>query len=226
MAADRTIVFAKRPAAGRVKTRLTPPLPPDEAVVVYEACLRDVVARAARQRASIEVWYQEELRAAHYFETEMPNWPARAQADGDLGAKMSDAFARSFADDAERVVIIGSDAPTLPDAMLNAAFDDLHEVDVVIGPSVDGGYYLIGARSSAWPAARALFDAIAWSGPDVFKATFERCARIGLNVRVLPGWYDVDTIEDLRQALQDATDDSHLARWAARPEAIQFLNAG
>lgn len=226
MSADRIIVFAKRPAAGHVKTRLTPPLPPDEAASVYEACVRDVIALAARQRARVELWYVEEPRARLWFETELPHLPAQAQNGNDLGARMLDAFTRSFASGAERVVIIGSDSPTLPETVLNAAFDDLHEVDVAIGPSLDGGYYLIGLRAASLEKAAALFSSMTWSGPSVFRVTLERIESSGLEARVLPGWYDVDTIDDLRQALLDAPDDSHLARWAGRPESVHFLNAG
>lgn len=226
MAVDRILVFAKRPAAGHVKTRLTPPLPPDEAASVYEASLRDVITLAARQRARVEVWYHEEPRALDYFQTEMPHLTLHAQCSGDLGMKMLDAFTRSFADGAERVVVIGTDSPTLPENVLNAAFDDLHEVDVVIGPSVDGGYYLIGLRAQAFDTATLLFDSITWSGADVFKKTMERIEGAALTSRVLPGWYDVDTVEDLRRALADATNESNLCRWAARPESIHFLNAG
>lgn len=226
MSADRILIFAKRPAAGRVKTRLTPPLPPDEAVTVYEACLRDVIALATRQRASVQLWYHDELRAAVYFASELPHLHARAQAEGDLGAKLHDAFERSFRDGAERVIIIGTDSPTLPETVLNTAFDDLHDVDVALGPSLDGGYYLVGLRRSAWPRAGSLFDAIAWSGPAVFRTTMERSERAALSVRVQPPWYDVDTIEDLRRAVLDARPDSALGRWAERPEAGHFLNAG
>lgn len=225
MAADRILVFAKRPAAGRVKTRLTPPLPPDEAANVYEACLRDVIALAARQRAQVELWCVDEEHARTWFEKEMPNLPVMAQAAGDLGVKMLDAFERSFADGAERVVIIGSDIPTLPEAVVNAAFDDLHETDVAIGPTVDGGYYLIGMRAEARAKAHVLFERIVWSQPDVFRSTLGRIENAGLSSRVLPGWYDVDTIDDLRQALADAHSESHLCRWAERSESVHFLNA-
>lgn len=225
MAADRILVFAKRPAAGHVKTRLTPPLPPDEAAAVYEACLRDVIVRAAHERAQVEIWYRDELRAREYFEKELTHLPLHAQAQGDLGARMHDAFARSFADGAERIVIIGSDSPTLPEAIMHAAFDDLREVSLVLGPSVDGGYYLIGIERTAWAGAGPLFHAIGWSGPDVFKTTVERAERAGLSLRLLPGWYDVDTIEDLRRAVIDSRGDSHLCRWASRAETTHLLNA-
>lgn len=226
MAADRILVFGKRPAAGRVKTRLTPPLPADEAATVYEACLRDVVALAARQRARVELWYDDEPDAALYFACLLPHLQSAPQTQGDLGTRMCDAFERSFADGADRVVVIGTDAPTLPETVLNAAFDDLHEIDIVIGPSTDGGYYLIGLRAGAWRAGKSLFVDIAWSGPDVFRKTLERAKQMGLSARVQPGWYDVDTIEDLRQAVADTLSDSHLHEWAQRPEALNFLNAG
>lgn len=226
MAHDRILVFAKRPAAGRVKTRLTPPLPPDEAAAVYEACMRDVLGAAARQRARIEIWYHEDNLAEEYFRAELPHIPAHAQIEGDLGAKMADAFERSFDSGAQRVIIIGTDSPTLPESVINSAFDDLHEVDAVIGPCIDGGYYAIGMRSTVRAFVPAVFSDTTWSHADVFKTTLARIAARSLSSRVLPGWYDVDTIEDLRQALADAAQESHIARWAERPEAIRFLNAG
>ena len=223
MALDRLLVFAKAPVAGRVKTRLTPPLPPDEAAELYEACLRDVFALCARERARVELWYHDEGSAAQYFANEFPLL-VRPQSQGDLGAKMRDAFARSYADGAQRVIIIGSDVPTLPEAVLNAAIDGLRDAEMVIGPTLDGGYYLIGFTVDAWSRATELFQDMPWSSQTVFRSTVDLAARQGLDMRVLPGWYDVDTVDDVRQALLDAPPDSHLARWAARPDAQQFIN--
>jgi rSAM/selenodomain-associated transferase 1 len=225
MAFDRLLLFAKAPVSGRVKTRMTPPLPPDEAASLYEACLRDVFALCARERARVELWYDDERGAAHYFAHEFPPL-VQAQAGGDLGVKMRDAFERSFADGAQRVIIMGSDVPTLPETVLNAAIDGLREAELVIGPTLDGGYYLIGLTAPAWSRARALFQDIEWSSRTVFRSTVDKAARIGLDMRVLPGWYDVDTIEDVRQALLDAQADSNLVRWATRPEAQRFISAG
>ena len=225
MALDRVLVFAKAPISGRVKTRLTPPLPPDEAASFYEACLRDVFALCARERARVELWYEDHGSAAHYFATEFPP-SVQPQGAGDLGDKLCDAFERSFADGAQRVIIIGSDVPTLPESVLNAAIDGLREADMVIGPTLDGGYYLIGFQAAAWPRGRVVFRELAWSSPTVFRGTVDRANQAELDMRVLPGWYDVDTIDELRQALLDALPDSNLARWAARPEAQQFINAG
>jgi uncharacterized protein len=226
MAVDRALIFGKAPVAGGVKTRLTPPLPPDETASLYEACLRDVVARCARERARVELWYHPDRYAAEYFPREFPHLVLNTQSGELLGEKMSDAFARSFADGAQHVVIMGSDVPTLPDSVLNAAFDQIREADMVIGPTLDGGYYLIGLTHSVWPRAQEIFRDIAWSTAGVFRATVDKSVQAALRMRVLPGWYDVDTVADLRQALIDAEPDSNLARWAARPEAMHFVNAG
>jgi rSAM/selenodomain-associated transferase 1 len=226
MAVDRALIFAKAPVAGGVKTRLTPPLPPDEAAALYEACLRDVVARCARERARVELWYQADRFAAEYFPREFPHLRLNVQSDGHLGEKLSAAFAQSFADGAQHVVIVGSDVPTLPDSILNAAFDQIRDADLVIGPTLDGGYYLIGLTQAAWPRAESIFRDIEWSTDGVFRSTVEKSVQAALEMRILPGWYDVDTVDDLRQALIDAETESNLARWAARPEAIHFVNAG
>lgn len=226
MAVERVLIFGKAPAAGRVKTRLTPPLPPDEAASVYEAMLRDVVSVCARERARVELWYDADTRAELYFATEFPHLIATPQNGADLGARMAHAFDVSFADGAQHVIIIGSDVPTIPEQVLHGALDDVRETDCVIGPTIDGGYYLIGINRNAWPRARTLFEEVAWSTDGVLRATVVKATAAKLELRVLPGWYDVDNIEDLRQALLDAQDDSNLARWGARPESVQFLNAG
>lgn len=226
MAVDRLLIFAKRPAAGHVKTRLTPPLPPDEAAAVYEACLRDVITLCARERATLELWYHNDHLAEPYFANEFPHIVARSQCAGNLGEKMLDAFARTFEDGAERVIIMGSDVPTLSDNIVHAALDDVRDGGMVLGPTSDGGYYLIGLDRHAWSKAATLFDEVAWSTAAVFHQTIANARRAALDARVLPGWYDVDTIEDLRQAISDADAQSNLGRWAERPDSAYFLNAG
>lgn len=223
MAADLLLVFARRPEPGRVKTRLSPPLEPAEAAAFYEASLRDVVAGAAQERAQLEIRYDGGPAAEAFFAREFPLLPHSPQADGGLGERLAAAFDGGFASGAERIAILGSDAPTLPVTSLAAAFDDLHEVDAVLGPASDGGYYLVGLRREAWPAAAALFDSIPWSTDDVLRASAERAQAAGLALRLLPGWYDVDRAEDLPRALADAAPDSHLRRWFDGVAAERYL---
>jgi uncharacterized protein len=223
MPCDRLLIFARRPVPGRVKTRLCPPCSPEQAAAVYDACLRDVIAAAARARAAVEVRYDAEPGAADYFAAEYPLLRRSAQAAGDLGERMADAFDGAFAAGARRVVLIGSDSPTLPDGVHGAAFQHLEDGDAVLGPTTDGGYYLVGIAAGAWPRASRLFEQVPWSTPDVYTVTLERAAAVGLALRVLPGWYDIDVAGDLRRAASDAALGSHLGRWLRGAEADRLL---
>jgi len=213
MATDRLLVFCRAPEPGAVKTRLAAALGDAAATAFYEASLRDVVAVAARERAHVELWHVDTQAAPAYFAREFSLLARRAQAHGDLGERMADAFERSFADGAERVAILGSDVPTLPESHLNAAFDALHEARNIIGPCADGGYYLIGLEASSWPAARVLFRDIEWSREDVLARTLASAERHGIRLDVLPGWYDVDEVADLDRARADVVADSHVGCW-------------
>lgn len=223
MPADRLLVFTKAPRPGFVKTRLSPPLTPMEAADVHVACLHDVVSRAARERGRVEIWYAGDDMAEAWFDSAFPGLPAVRQSAGDLGDRMVDAFARSFDDGAARVVIIGGDVPTLPDAVLTAAFRDLDDADGVIGPSHDGGYVLIGFARRAWPAGRQMLVDVPWSTDAVFATTLRRTQEAALDVRILPGWYDVDRPTDLARAAADAAPESHLGRWRAGEAASKVL---
>src|SRR5690554_4301398 len=185
MGADRLLVFARRPVAGLRETRLTPPLPPDEAASVYEACLRDVLALAARERACIELWYEVEARAREYFEAEFAHLPRAAQVPGAMGDRLHDAFAWSFADETRRTLVVASDTPTMPDGVLTAAFADLREADIVLGPMRSGRPYLVGLRAASWPRAAVVLRGVRWEWPGSVRAAIERADAAGLVLRVL-----------------------------------------
>jgi len=223
MGADRLLVFARRPAAGLAETRLTPPLPPDDAAAVYEACLRDVLALAARERARIELWYEVEDRAREYFEAEFAHLPRAEQVPGSLGERLHDAFAWSFADETERAVVVMSESPTMPDGALTAAFTDLREADMVLGPTRSGRPYLIGLRAANWPKAAPLLRAVEWGTPSCVRSAIERANAEGLVLRVLPGWYGIEDPEDLARAREDARPESHLARWLASDTGRRYV---
>ena len=213
MTADRLLVFAERPTAGEVKRRLMPWLTAQAAGALYEACLRDVIARSARERGRVEIWHAGGRVDEVYFADAFPRVLLRAQRDGALAVRLADAFARSFDEDAERVVIIAADVPTLPDGQLTAAFEDLREADVVVGPREEGGLYLIGLRSPAWPRAAVLFRDDPWPATSPLDPLIARAAASSLELRLLPGWYDIDTPADIDRARVDVLPDSHLAEW-------------
>lgn len=115
------------------------------------------------------------------------------QADGDLGMRMKDAFARAFADGADRVVIVGSDLPEVSASLLRRAFELLDAHPAVIGPARDGGYYLLGLRGMI----DGIFDGMEWSTPHVLRMTLERFSAAGVEPAALEELADVDTVDDL-----------------------------
>lgn len=199
-------MMAKAPVAGEVKTRLCPPLSLREAAALYHCFLLDSIAKIGQIDAATPVLSYAPATAQPVFETLAPGWLLLPQQGGDLGTRMADCFAQLFARAYTGVLLTGSDLPTLPAEVFHQALDLLHtpETDVVLGPSEDGGYYLIGLRT-LYPA---VFDDMVWSTPQVFADTVHRAERLGLSVALLPRWYDIDTPADLIRLRNTATQDS------------------
>lgn len=216
------IVVAKRPAAGQTKTRLSPPLSPDQAAVLYECFLRDTldlmrrVTRCVPDVKPVIAYLPREAEA--YFARLAPEFDQILQTGDDLGARLDHALSHYLTHGYERAVIMNSDGPTLPLDHLAAAFEVLSDhVDVVLGPSDDGGYYLIGLKQ---PAPRLLRD-VPMSTPHVTADTLAVAEAEGLRVKLLPAWYDVDDVESLRRLNEElAAAPAHVA-----PHTRSFLCA-
>ena len=189
------LVFAKAPVPGTVKTRLTGLLTEAEAAELYEAFLRDSLD--AYRTLSVDV----RLYLAGDAEALPPDLvpdgvTLHAQRGDGLGARMAAAFAETFVAGYGRVAIIGTDHPTLPLAFVARAFDELDApLHVVIGPSDDGGFYLLG-MTDLHPG---LLDGMTYSHGAVFEQTLARAQRLAAQTAILPPWYDVDTPEALRR---------------------------
>lgn len=184
------VIFARAPRLGEVKTRLAATIGAERALALYEAFVDDTCALTQGLGARRVLAIAGDLDHPRVRQLARSQRVAvESQGDGDLGERMARAIAAYLA--AGPVVIIGSDAPTLPRAHLHRALDALMGSDVVIGPSDDGGYYLIGARV----AVPELFAGVRWSTPEVLAATL---ARLGARSHaLLPPWHDVDSAEDL-----------------------------
>lgn len=190
-------IFAKRPQAGHVKTRLATDFGDEPAAKMYEAFLIDLVERFhdAGDRRSLG-YAPDDLRSREYFAElsagEYDLWP---QPAGDLGHRIARFFEAAFDGGATSVVLIGSDSPTLPTGFVEEAFESLYQSDCVLGPAPDGGYYLIGLnRRSA-----SIFNGVEWSGPKVLYQTMRNLTRGGFSHQTLPEWDDIDTLDDLRR---------------------------
>jgi len=194
------IVVAKEPVPGRTKTRLCPPLAPESAAEFYRCLLLDTLALMQRLESADHTVAYTPAGARDYFTCLSPNgFRLVPQVGADLGQRLANALGHHFGLGYRRAVIMNSDGPTLPLACLEEAFAGLDGADVTLGPGHDGGYYLIGMKR-LYPE---LFQGIDWSTERVVDQTLAACRRLGLSVRMLPEWYDVDLGEDLARLRRD-----------------------
>jgi rSAM/selenodomain-associated transferase 1 len=199
-------IMAKASVAGTVKTRLVPPLTPEEAAMLNTCCLADVAANiaAAAAQAPIQGFVAYDPLGSEQFFRDLlpvgfkllpPRTPGRPPAEGGcsggtLGRSLLHAVGDLLAAGYGSVCLVNADSPTLPTDLLVRAVRSLAEPGdrVVLGPAADGGYYLIGLKRFH----PRLFEAIDWSTERVYRQTLMRADEIGLPVASLPEWYDVD----------------------------------
>jgi uncharacterized protein len=187
MPVNKLGIFVKSPVTGEVKSRLAPPLDPGQARELYTAFLRDLFERIRQSRLVPTIFLAGE-RTPEVEDLVPPRWPVVPQAGADLGERLRNAFDTLLAPAGARAAIIGSDSPDLPLAHVVRAFRKLKHRDVVLGPSMDGGYYLIGLRAPS----PSLLQGVEWGTPSVLARTVEAVQRAGLTLSMLPPWYDVD----------------------------------
>lgn len=216
------IVMVKAPRAGTVKTRLVPPLSHADASALAACFARDTVTNVRRVVPSVIVAYapadgREALEAILTNDSLL--W--LEQRGADLGARLEAATSHAAALGYTPIIVVGTDSPTLPLAFIESAVNSLSagESDIALGPTEDGGYYLVGLRRFAG----GLFRDIAWSTPLAYEQTFRNAERRGLRALELPRWYDVDTPADLLR-LRDEIFTSEEAR-ARAPATHQWLQA-
>ena len=193
------VLLAREPLAGQVKTRLQPRLSAGQAAGLYAAFLRDGAAALAGSKAHRKVVAVAPPEGEPSLRGLLKGYAGlsfEGQPGGSLGERMEALCRRAAGAGCERVVLLGSDSPSLPSTFIDEALQRLREADVVIGPSVDGGYYLIGLRADALPeAAPVVFRGIEWGTGRVLEQTLEALPG-GLHLSLMPPWYDVDVPED------------------------------
>jgi rSAM/selenodomain-associated transferase 1 len=187
---DRALlIFIKNPEKGKVKTRLAKDAGDERALAIYLELLRHTREIALSLDVHRHLFYSSFVDTAD-------DWPADAfqkqvQEPGDLGSRMKDAFRQAFRS-ASSVVIIGSDCASLSKELVEQAFTALQEYDFVIGPAIDGGYYLLGMRSFQ----PSVFDLEEWSTEDVFSETIRRIETLGATYHCLTELSDIDYLND------------------------------
>jgi rSAM/selenodomain-associated transferase 1 len=194
------IVVAKEPVPGLTKTRLCPPCTPESAAELYHCLMLDTLALMARLEGVDHTIAYAPSSAHGHFASHAPNdFLLIPQEGANLGERLANALSYHLDLGYRQVAIMNSDGPTLPLAYLAEAFSALEDADISLGPSRDGGYYLIGMKR----LHANLFQGISWSTEHVFAQTLGRCRRLGLTVHQLPQWYDIDVGADLDRLHRD-----------------------
>jgi rSAM/selenodomain-associated transferase 1 len=205
------IVVGKAPVAGSAKTRLVPPLTAEDAADLYRAFLLDTLDLAtALDWEHISLVHPRgdgPLLALLLADTRVD---LLAQPGAGLGEALAYAFERHFAEGYDAAILIGSDNPTLSAHPVRAAMTSLYAgADLTVGPTLDGGYYLIGMQRPHL----GVFTGIEWSTPRVYGQTLERARQLKLRVHSVAEWYDVDEPADLGRLAREVADaPAHVAR--------------
>lgn len=190
------IVFQKKPAVGKVKTRLAATIGDVKAMEVYQYLLDQTHRQLAQMDIPIFVFFKKEIQPAYL---RRPNHRPFIQSKGDLGKKMRDAFETVFDLGYKKAIIIGTDCPELKAEDMETAISALSRHDLVIGPAYDGGYYLLGMKKVHEP----LFKNKKWSSSTVLSDTLANANALGLKTHELRTLSDVDTYGDLTDQIKD-----------------------
>jgi rSAM/selenodomain-associated transferase 1 len=227
-------VMTKAPQAGRVKTRLVPPLTPDEAAELNKCFLRDTVAailRACSRRPvadegktarAVGVAVYTPVGAESAYTNIMPaDFSLLPQRGAEFGERLYFAVEDLFKCGFASVCLIDSDSPTVPAENFVEAVQllSISQDRVVLGPSDDGGYYLIGVKK----LDRHLFEQIDWSTERVFNQTIQRATEVGLEIKLLPTGYDVDDDASLRRLYHELLGEN--AADGVAPNTRKFLES-
>ena len=185
------MVFVRNPELGRVKTRLAKTIGDQAALEIYEILSKHTAKIISEIDSDKLIFYSEKIQDNDIWT--VINCKKQIQTKGDLGEKMLDAFQYGFSLGYKKIIIIGSDLYSLRPKHIESAFEQLENYDVVIGPALDGGYYLLGLNS----VIPEIFKQKQWSTSSILKDTLSDLKKF--NVNLLEPLNDIDTYEDLKK---------------------------
>ena len=207
------VVVAKAPVPGEVKTRLVPHFSPAEAADLFQCFLQDRIREMGKLKGiDLAIAFTPAEARETFARITSNGFKLFAQKGEDLGQRLNHVFIENLARDYDAVSIIDSDTPDLPGFIVEQSFRILMsgKVDAVYGPCDDGGYYLVGMRRPH----PELFADIPWSTEAVLDITLKKAARLGIKTKLLPGWNDLDTFEDLIDYYAKHMNQSSQVGWA------------
>jgi len=188
-------MFVKFPERGEVKSRLSRSLGEEIATDLYRCFIEDLLEKLAQGAYRFRMAFHPEGKEHEIREMFGSGFSSMPQKGKDLGERMKHAFIRCFSEGFRSVVVIGSDSPDLPARIIEKSFLALEDHDAVIGPSADGGYYLIGFTRETFNPD--VFTGLAWGTETIYQETMDILHKAGTLAHILPVWQDVDRPEDI-----------------------------
>jgi uncharacterized protein len=196
----KLIIFAKYPEPGQVMTRLCPPLTHEVAAQIQTACIRLLCERAFRSWPVRPVLcVSPDDREDDFRKLAGPFVQIATQGEGDLGERILRMAETTLQEGEDRLLIIGSDSPTISAEHVAAATKKLSRADVVLGPCEDGGFYVLGLKRTD----PKMFSGVAWGSDSACEQVKSACKACGLKVATSTSWYDIDRVSDLERAVVD-----------------------
>jgi len=189
------VVFLKAPEKGEVKTRLSKIIGNEIALNVYKRFALDLIETLKNIECNITICYHPSHAESCIIRWLGNSYAYSAQKGNDIGERMANAFIRSFSKGFHRVILVGADIPDLTAKIIDDAFSSLQKYPAVIGPALDGGYYLLGFNSNIF--IPDVFEDIPWGTDRVYEQTLTGFEKKRLQVHTLPIWRDIDTYKDL-----------------------------
>lgn len=215
-------LFVRLPVPGRVKTRLARDLGDDDACELYKAMVADILENIRVSGLRMYLFHDGKDSGDVPREWLEASGKAIAQRGGNIGERMAAAFRYCFAENIDRVIVVGSDIPGLDSKILLAASLALKSRDVAIAPAADGGYCLIAMKRTSF--SPEVFRDIPWSTEAVLRDTLERCDELRMEVELLDVLQDIDTIDDLYAYRQNRSSSAYATnRWIEKAESGSML---
>jgi rSAM/selenodomain-associated transferase 1 len=190
------LFFVKYPIEGKVKSRLTKDLSLQLTTTLYRCFVTDLFSMLTKTSIPLLICYEPSDYKIHFQQWLGKNYTYLPQIGMTLGERLNNAFAQGFSQGYTHLLVIGSDSPDLTHTIIHTAFKQLDSFDTVIGPSSDGGYYLLALHHNTY--SPKYFQEIQWSSPSVFIETLQRIKNEQHTIFTLPEWYDIDTFSDLK----------------------------
>ncbi len=209
---QRLVVFLKAPRVGEVKTRLAFDIGDESATEIYRACVKMTLAHIEPLRNKTILYVNEAEHLADVKQWLGSDWEYRVQQGVDLGERIQKVVDEAFQEGVQELIIVGTDSPWISWSDCEKAFSILAKQDVVVGPTEDGGYYLIGLSGKH----HRIFDSINWGTDSVCQQTTDQARAIGLSVYSLAEGYDLDYLEDVERLIETGSGASSDMQWIHR----------